>query len=83
MPGRSGFDVLDELKQDSATCGIPIIIHTSRSLGESDFERLGNRHAAIVPKGELWPPQTLEYIKKLLGESDLFLDEPLSWESRH
>jgi signal transduction histidine kinase len=77
MPDRSGFDVLDDLTRDPATRGIPVIIHTSRRLGESDFERLANRHAGILPKGEFWPPETLERIRKLLGESDLFEGEPV------
>jgi len=77
MPDRSGFDVLDELKKDPATRDIPVIIHTSRRMRESDLDRLGNRQAAILPKGEFWPPDVLEYIKGLLCESDLFEDEPL------
>jgi signal transduction histidine kinase len=75
MPDRSGFDVLDDLKNDPATRGIPVVIHTSRRLRQSDFERLANRHAAILPKEEFWPPEIMEYIKKLLGESDLFEGE--------
>jgi signal transduction histidine kinase/CheY-like chemotaxis protein len=75
MPDRSGFDVLDDLKNDPSTLGIPVIIHTSRRLSESDLERLANRHAAVLPKGELWPPATLDYIRKLLGEPDLCAEE--------
>ena len=75
MPDRSGFDVLEDLKRDPATREIPVIIHTSRRLAESDFERLAGRHSGILAKGEAWPPKTLEYIKRMLGESDLFPDE--------
>jgi signal transduction histidine kinase len=75
MPDRNGFDVLDDLKSDPATRTVPVFIHTSRRLGESDFERLGNRQAGILPKGEFWPEEALDYIKRLLGESDLFASE--------
>ena len=75
MPDRSGFDVLDDLKLDASTRSIPVIIHTSRRLRAADFDRLANRHAAILPKGEFWPADTLEYIKNLLGESNLFAGE--------
>jgi CheY-like chemotaxis protein/anti-sigma regulatory factor (Ser/Thr protein kinase) len=75
MPDRSGFDVLDDLKSDPATRGIPVVIHTSRRLRQSDFDRLADRHAGVLPKEEFWPPEVMEYIKKLLGESDLFADE--------
>ncbi|HLY17493.1 MAG TPA: ATP-binding protein [Bryobacteraceae bacterium] len=75
MPDRSGFEVLDDLKNDPATRDIPVIIHTSRRLTESDFERLGKHHAGILPKGDFWPPEMLEYMKKTLGEPGLFTDE--------
>ncbi len=77
MPDRSGFDVFDDLKLDPSTRDIPVMIHTSQRLRESDFERLANRQAGIVPKGEFWPPEILDYIKKLLGEPELFANESL------
>jgi signal transduction histidine kinase/CheY-like chemotaxis protein len=77
MPDRNGFEVLDDLKRDPATRDIPVIIHTSRGLRESELERLADRHAGILPKGEFWPANILEYIRKLLGESGLFADEPV------
>ena len=76
MDDRSGLDVLDDLKNDPATNGIHVIIHTSRRLSQSDYERLANRHAGIIPKGEFWPAATLEYIRKLLGEPELFASDP-------
>ncbi len=79
MPDRSGFDVLDDLKNDPATRGIPVVIHTSRRLRESDFERLANRHAGVLPKEEFWPPEIMEYIKKLLGESGLIRRRAAPW----
>jgi CheY-like chemotaxis protein/anti-sigma regulatory factor (Ser/Thr protein kinase) len=75
MPDRSGFDVLDDLKSDPSTAGIPVIIHTSRKLAEMDLERLANRHAAVLTKGEPWPPATLDYIRKVLGEASLFIEK--------
>jgi signal transduction histidine kinase len=76
MPDRSGFDVLSELKNDLSTRDIPVIIHTSRTLRDSDFEKLADRHAAILPKGDSWPQHTLEYIRQVLGEPGLFANEP-------
>jgi signal transduction histidine kinase/CheY-like chemotaxis protein len=75
MPDRSGFEVLDDLKSDPATSAIPVLIHTSRRLKRADFDRLANRQAGILPKGEFWPPETLEYIRRLLGEPGLFAGE--------
>ena len=49
MPDVSGFEVLEALKQDSATRDIPVVIYTSQVLKSHERERL---HAAvdIVPK---------------------------------
>jgi CheY-like chemotaxis protein/two-component sensor histidine kinase len=82
MPDRSGFDVLEDLKSDPSTVAIPVIVHTSRKLTQSDLERLGNRHAAILPKGETWPPSILNYIKSVLGEPELFNGEPASGQDQ-
>jgi signal transduction histidine kinase/CheY-like chemotaxis protein len=76
MPDRNGFDVFSELKNDPDTRDIPVIIHTSRSLRDFDFEKLADRHAAILPKGDCWPHEALEYIRQVLGEPGLFADEP-------
>lgn len=78
LPDRSGLDVLDDLKNDPATSSIPVIVHTSRTLSPSDFQRLANRHVGLIPKGESWPPETLEYIRKLLDEPNLFAGQPLA-----
>ncbi|MEO8659931.1 MAG: ATP-binding protein [Bryobacteraceae bacterium] len=75
MPDRSGFEVLDDLKSDAATRSIPVLIHTSRKLLQSDYERLANRQAGILPKGEDWPVTALEYIRTVLDEPGLFTSE--------
>jgi len=70
------------LKSDPATREIPVVIHTSRRLDDSDLSRLANRHAGVLPKGDFWPGATLDYIRELLGEPDLFAGEPQSRPSR-
>jgi CheY-like chemotaxis protein/nitrogen-specific signal transduction histidine kinase len=72
MPDRNGFDVLADLKADPNTRDIPVIIHTSQQLREYDFETLADRHCGVLPKGESWPPELLEYMRQLLGEPYLF-----------
>jgi CheY-like chemotaxis protein len=42
MPDMNGFEVLDELKKDAATQGIPVVIHTSQTL-ESQGATAGRR----------------------------------------
>ncbi len=75
MPERDGFDVLDDLKSSPETRDIPVFIHTSLRMSASDRERLGNRHRAILAKGDAWPDKVRDDIRSLLGEPDLFTRE--------
>jgi signal transduction histidine kinase len=76
MPDHDGFHVLDELKSDRATAAIPVIIHTSRKITETDRARFGERIAGILPKGTEGRRPALLKIREILGEPDLFSSEP-------
>lgn len=72
MPGRDGFEVLEELKSDPATREIPVVIHSSMVLRPEDMVRLGGRQAAILSKTPPPQPQALDTVRALLGEPYLF-----------
>jgi signal transduction histidine kinase len=76
MPQRSGFEVLDDLKSDEAARNIPVVIHTSKNLSRSDFERLAGRHAAVLPKAGKRRLEALRSIRQILHDPNLFKDEP-------
>lgn len=76
MPNQNGFNVLDELKSDEATQSIPVVIQTSKTLRETDYERLASRQAAILPKVTGGRREALARIRQLLGEPGLFREEP-------
>lgn len=76
MPDRSGLEVLHELKSDKATKGIPVIIHTSKPLTESDFSRFGDSISAVLPKGTGGRLPALVAIREILKEPHLFSTEP-------
>jgi signal transduction histidine kinase len=76
MPGRSGFEVLDDLKSDEATREIPVVIHTSKTLSRNDFERLAGKHALILPKAGKGRAAALRSIRQILNDVNLFKDEP-------
>jgi signal transduction histidine kinase/CheY-like chemotaxis protein len=76
MPHQNGFNVLDELKSDESTRDIPVVIQTSKTLKEIDYERLASRQAAILPKATSGRREGLLTIRQLLGEPDLFSEEP-------
>ncbi|AKT36905.1 hybrid sensor histidine kinase/response regulator [Chondromyces crocatus] len=49
----TAFDVLDELKKDPRTRSIPVIVQTSKSLEESERQRLQTETTAILSKHSL------------------------------
>src|SRR5688572_8392545 len=76
MPGRTGFEVLDELKAASATQEIPVVIHTSKKITTADTARLAGRHVGLLFKSGHDRREALEAIRLVLGNDSLFADEP-------
>ncbi|MFA6955262.1 MAG: response regulator [Thermoanaerobaculia bacterium] len=65
MPGMSGFEVAERLKQDSATENIPILVMTSKDLSSSDRSVLQSKIAALVPKGRSSGSRLITAIQQL------------------
>lgn len=76
MPGRTGFEVLDELKANPDTREIPVVIHTSKSLTHADDVRLSGRHLGVLPKSGRNRREAFMAIRKALGDAGLFADDP-------
>lgn len=76
MPGRNGFEVLEELKSDPATKDIPVVIHTSKTITKADVHRLAGRHLAVLPKSGLDRKQALVAMREALQDQTLFAEEP-------
>jgi signal transduction histidine kinase/DNA-binding response OmpR family regulator len=52
MPDVDGFAVVERLRSDPVTAGIPIVILTSRSMALEDKERLNGQISYLARKGE-------------------------------
>jgi len=76
MPGRTGFEVLDELKANPDTREIPVVIHTSKNLTHADDVRLSGRHIGLLPKSGKNRKEAFIAIRRVLRDADLFDDEP-------
>jgi signal transduction histidine kinase/CheY-like chemotaxis protein len=50
MPGMDGFELLTRLKADPTACDIPVVVVTSKRLGEDDRRRLEPLVAAVLSK---------------------------------
>jgi signal transduction histidine kinase/DNA-binding response OmpR family regulator len=67
MPGLDGYDVLNMLQADPATCTIPVLVHTSQILASEDRQRLA-RAVAIIPKEGLSREVVTTRLRESLGE---------------
>lgn len=67
LPKKDGFAVLEELKKDSATADIPVLILTN--LGQKDDVEKGMQLGAVdyLIKAHFKPSETVEKVKKILS----------------
>ncbi len=65
----TAFDVLDELKGDARTRGIPVIIVTSHSLAPEERERLSNETEVVLSKQSLSREIAINRIRDALAKA--------------
>jgi CheY-like chemotaxis protein len=65
MPEMDGFAVVEQLRADSTTSGIPIVILTSRSMDPAEHERLNGQISHLARKGAFDRTQFVELVRKL------------------
>jgi signal transduction histidine kinase/CheY-like chemotaxis protein len=53
MPGYSGFEVLEQLREDATTRGIPVVVMTSKVLAPADLAWLRARATAVLSKAQV------------------------------
>lgn len=71
MPELDGFATLERLKADPATREIPVIVHSSKVLTETDYARLGNKPVAILSKQIASRDEALSNILEALANSGI------------
>jgi signal transduction histidine kinase/DNA-binding response OmpR family regulator len=69
MPGMDGFAVADQLKSDSTTRDVPIVVVTGKSLTTDDRSRLAKTARSVIAKGS--PRDLLEEVRRVLPEPSL------------
>ncbi len=67
MPELDGFGVLDELKSDSATENIPVIVSTAKELTREEKERLKGRIQALLQKGDFMSDEFLDEVHTIIS----------------
>ena len=66
LPDMSGFEVLENIRDDKALCEIPVVVFTGRELSPEEDAQLHTIARSVVVKG-------VESPERLLDETALFL----------
>ncbi len=66
LPDMSGFDVLDELREEACLADVPVVVFTGRELTPEEDAQLHTMARSVVVKG-------VESPERLLDETALFL----------
>ncbi len=66
MPELDGFGVLDELKADSETATIPVIVSTAKELTSEERARLKGQIQALLQKGDFMSDEFLDEVHTII-----------------
>jgi CheY-like chemotaxis protein len=66
LPDMSGFEVLEEIRDDAHLCDVPVVVFTGRELSADEDAKLRTMARSVVVKG-------VESPERLLDETALFL----------
>jgi CheY-like chemotaxis protein len=64
MPKMDGYAVVEALRAEPDTSGVPIIVYTAKNITKADRDRLGEKVQSIIPKGEFNKDRLLDLIQK-------------------
>ncbi len=67
MPGMDGFSVIEALKSNDETSGIPVIVSTAKELTADEKKRLQGRIQALMQKGDFLNDEFLDEVRSLLN----------------
>jgi PAS domain S-box-containing protein len=65
LPGRSGFEVLSEIRADPKLRRLPVLVVTVKDLSEHERAELAAQDARVFAKGAGWRQELLEQLRRL------------------
>ncbi|HEX5226953.1 MAG TPA: response regulator [Bryobacteraceae bacterium] len=65
LPGRSGFEVLSDIRADSKLARLPVLVLSIKDLTERERQKLLEQGAQIFAKGVGWRQKLLEQLRRL------------------
>jgi CheY-like chemotaxis protein len=66
MPGLNGMEVLKDLRATLELANIPVVLHSTKILDESEVKFFADNTIAIFPKQSLTLPDSATRIKELM-----------------
>lgn len=74
MPGKDGFEVLEEMRRDRELENVPVILLTATTLAEDALTRYGSQVTILRPGG-LMPAEVLRCLLAIVGVLEPYYDE--------
>ena len=71
MPGKGGFEVLDELRASEQTRKLPVIVYSSKVLSAEEHKRLSDLGASLIPKSDVTRTLSPESLLRSLANLDI------------
>jgi CheY-like chemotaxis protein len=66
MPGVTGFDVVEALRDQQATRAIPIMVLTAKTLTEGDIKQLNGHVSTILRRGSTGASDLLGLLRQVI-----------------
>jgi CheY-like chemotaxis protein len=69
LPGRTGFELLTEIRAHEKWAGIPVMVLSVKDLDERERSALAAQSAVVFKKGTGWRPALLATLRSLAGRN--------------
>ncbi len=79
LPGRSGFDLVDQLQREQLRGGMPIIVYTGKELTQEEEQRLGRMVQTVIAKDVRSPERLVDGVSLYLHRRTDALAEDKQW----
>ena len=66
LPDLNGFEILKDLKESDITAGIPIVLHSTKTLQEADLQLCRENSVAVFPKQCLTLPDAAVRVREVI-----------------
>ncbi|MBN1440418.1 MAG: pyridoxal-phosphate dependent enzyme [Anaerolineales bacterium] len=70
MPHLDGFALVEELRRDPRTSGIPIVVVSAKDMSPAERQRLNGHIEAVYQKGSLQPRKFVDQLIQVLEEKN-------------